>query len=65
MRDPQNLPKAMLWIFLVAVTATALVNGVRLGEALWLTWQMESTEASRTSVPQVSNAAIVLAYFGR
>jgi hypothetical protein len=65
MRDPQNLPKAMLWIFLAAVTATALVNGVRLGEALWLTWQMQSTDGGGTGAPEVSNPAIALAHFGR
>ena len=64
MRLPLILPKQMLWIFLLAVVATALLNGMKLGSLLWQTWQIESA-GGEPGVQDVNTPGIALASFGK
>jgi hypothetical protein len=65
MRNSQHLLKTMLWIFLAATVATAVLNSVKLGRVLWETWQMESMEGSEAGVQVVGTPAIALAHVAR
>ena len=59
-----GLQKASVWIFFLAITATAAVNSTKLIGTVWRVWQAESGQPASGS-PDAGNASLSLISFQR
>ena len=53
-----DLGKALVWVVLLAILATAGFNGAKLTSALWQAWQLDSDQRDEIGHPEVGSSSI-------
>jgi hypothetical protein len=54
----QDLAKTLVWILLLATVASAGLSGVKLTEALWQAWQLDSSQSGAAGLPRTASSRI-------